>query len=490
MANVNRRWLVRTGTLSAGVLLIAALLVIVNYFGDKYHKRFDWTSSSLYTLSEKSENVVRDLKKDVDFIVFLQPGDELYQPVRELLSQYDAASQRVRVRYVDPQRDRLEAERLIQQYQISGYGVVVASGKDKRVIPSNDLAELDFSGMQMGQAPTLSGFKGEQLFTGAILQLGEGKKPRLIFTTGHGERSLDDQGPEGLAGIQQLLGADNFDVEEWSALGKTAVPPATDLVVIAGPRSPFLQPELSALAAYLNGGGRVLVLVEPVLGQTESASGGGLTPTGFERWLGQFGVKLGSDIVVDPPNTIPGFTAATLFANEYGDHPVTNALSQSKLPVLFSVARSVGRNTSADTAGFTVTELARTSGEGWGETNLSALSEVERGDADLAGPVPLGVAVEAEKPQGRKMRLVVFGDADFATNQLIQANSPNQILLSNALNWLVAREALLAIPPRKTEQVRLNLTQEQGRTVYAIAFVLLPALAAIAGIVVRSRRRR
>ncbi|HYH45340.1 MAG TPA: GldG family protein [Thermoanaerobaculia bacterium] len=487
MENVNRRWLVRTGTLSAGVLLMAALLVIVNYFGHKYHKRFDWTSSRLYTLSEKSENVVRDLEKDVDFIVFLQPGDELYEPVRELLTQYDAASQRVKVRYVDPQRDRMEAERLIQQYQISGYGVVVASGKDKRVIPSNDLAELDFSGMQMGQAPTVSGFKGEQLFTGAVLQLGEGRKPKVIFTTGHGERSLDDQGPEGLAGIQQLLGADNFDVEEWSALGKTAVPPGTDLVVVAGPRSPFLQPELSALAGYLNGGGRVLALVEPTLGQTEGAGGGGLTPTGFESWLGQFGVKLGNDIVIDPQKTIPGFTAATLYSDDYGDHPVTNALSQSKLPVLFSVARSVGRN---ETAGFTITELARTTGEGWGETNLSALAEVERDDNDVAGPVSLGVAVEAEKTQGRKMRLVVFGDSDFATNQLVQANSPNQILLSNALNWLVAREALLAIPPRKTEQVRLNLTQEQGYTVYAIALLLLPVLAAAAGIVVWSRRRR
>lgn len=482
--NVNRRWLVRTGTLSAGVLLIAALLAIVNYFGWKYHKRFDWTSSRLYTLSDKSENVVRDLKKDVDFIVFLQPGDELYEPVRELLSQYDAASQRVRVRYVDPQRDRIEAERLIQQYQISGYGVVVASGKDKRVIPSNDLAELDFSGMEMGQAPTLSGFKGEQLFTGAILQLGEGRKPKLIFTTGHGERSLDDQGPEGLAGIQQLLGQDNFDVEEWSALGKTAVPPGTDLVVIAGPRSPFLQPELSALAAYLNNGGRVLALLEPTLGQME---GTGLTPTGLETWLGQFGVKLGNDIVVDPPNTIPGFTAATLFANEYGDHAVTNALSQSRLPVLFSVARSVA---GGQAAGLTVTELARTSGEGWGETNLAALAEVERDDNDLTGPVSLGVAVEGEKAQGRKTRLVVFGDSDFATNQLVQANSPNQILLSNALNWLVEREALLAIPPRKTEQVRLNLTQEQGLSIYAIVLLLLPALAAAAGIVVWSRRRR
>lgn len=484
MANVNRRWLVRTGTLSAGVLLIAALLVMVNYLGWKYHQRFDWTSSRLYTLSEKSENVVRDLERDVDFIVFLQPGDELFEPVRELLSQYDAASQRVRVRYVDPQKDRIEAERLVSQYQITGYGVVVASGEDRRVIPSGDLAELDFSGMQMGQAPTLSAFKGEQLFTGAILQLNEGRKPRVLFTTGHGERSLDDQGEQGLSAIQEILGADNFDIEEWSALGKTAVPAGTDLVVIAGPKSPFLQPELSGLAAYLNAGGRVLALLDPTLGQAE---GTGLASTGFEGWLGRFGVRLGSDIVVDPPNTIPGFTAATLFSNDYGDHAVTNALVQSRVPVLVSVARSVGRT---EAAGFTVTELARTSDQGWGETNLSALAEVERDDRDLSGPVSLGVAVEAEKGQGRKARLVVFGDSDFATNQLIQGNPPNGILLANALNWLVEREALLAIPPRKTEQVRLNLTKEQGWTVYAIALLLLPGLAALAGIVVWSRRRR
>lgn len=483
MANVNRRWLVRTGTLSAGVLLIAALLGIVNYFGWKYHKRFDWTSSRLYTLSEKSENVVRDLKRDVDFIVFLQPGDELYEPVRELLSQYDAASQRVRLRYVDPQKDRMEAQRLIQQYQISGYGVVVASGTDKRVVPSGDLAELDFSGMQMGQAPTMTGFKGEQLFTGAILQLNEGRKPKVLFTTGHGERSLDDQGQEGLSGIQEILGADNFDVEEWASLGKTAVPPGTDMVVVAGPKSPFLQPELNALAAYLNGGGRLLALIDPVLGQTE---GSGLAATGFESWLNRFGARLGNDIVLDPPNTIPGFTAATLFVNDYGDHPATNALMQSKVPVLVSVVRSVAK---AEAPGFTVTELARTSNEGWGETNLAALAEVERGDTDVAGPVPLGVAVEGSG-EGRKARLVVIGDSDFATNQLIQANSPNQILLANALNWLVEREALLAIPPRKTEQVRLNLTKEQGWTVYGIALLLLPTLAAVAGIVVWSRRRR
>ncbi len=483
--NPNRRWLVRTGTLSASVLLIAALLAIVNYFGWKYHKRFDWTSSDLYTLSDKSRNVVKDLKRDVEILVFLPPGDELYEPVKELTSQYAAASPRIKTRFVDPQRNPVEAQQLIQQYQIAGYGLLVLSGTDRRAIASNDLAEMDFSGMEMGQAPSLKGFKGEQLITGTILQLDEGRKPKVLFTTGHGERSLDSREADGLAGIQEILGADNFDVEEWSSLGKTSIPPGTDLVVVAGPKSPFLNPELGALAAYLNGGGRLLALIEPNLGQTE---GTGVTPSGFETWLTQFGVRLDSDIVVDPPNTIPGYTAATLFANEYGSHPVTNALSQSKLPVLVSVARSVGRAEGAG-QGITVTELFHTSNEGWGETNLAALAEVDRGQGDIFGPVPLGVAAEGER-NGKKMRLVVFGDADFATNQLIQANQPNAILLSNALNWLVQREALLAIPARETEQVRLNLTKEQSWTVYGLSLLLLPSLAAIAGIVVWSKRRR
>ena len=148
MASVStpsRKQLVRTGTLSAGVLLVAALFLILNYLGWKYHHRFDWTAGGVYTLSEKSRNVLKDLDRDVEFVVFLTPGDELYQPVRELLSQYDAESQRVSVRYFDPERNPVEAQQLIQRYGVSNTGLVVAvSGDDRRAIDSSELAEMDY----------------------------------------------------------------------------------------------------------------------------------------------------------------------------------------------------------------------------------------------------------------------------------------------------------------------------------------------------------
>ena len=481
--NVSRRQLVKTGTLSAGVLLVAALLLIVNYLGWKYHKRFDWTAGEIYTLSEKSENVLEGLKRDVEFVVFLTPGSGMYEPVRELLTHYDAASQRVSVRYYDPERNPVEAQQLLQKYNVANPGVVVVSGNDRRVVDSNDLAELDFSGMQMGQAPQMTGFKGEQLFTGAILQLAEGRKPKALFTTGHGERSLDDRDVHGLASIQQILGPDNFELEEWASLGQAAVPAGTDLLVLAGPTSGFLKPELDAFTAYLNNCGRMLVMVDPTLGQT---AGSGLIPTGLDAWLAAYGVKLGNDIVVDPPSTLPTYSPQVFFSNQYGDHPITKPLEQARVPVLLNMARSVA--VGGGVAGMQAIDLLKTSGEGWGESGLAQLETVEKDAADVAGPVPLGVAVE--RTEGKKMRLVVYGDSDFATNQLVQGNPANAVLLANSLNWLAEREALLTIPPKKTEQVRLNLTGGQLRTLYLLTLLVLPGVAVVLGTMVYVRRRR
>lgn len=484
---MSRRQLVRTGVLSAGVLLVAALFLIFNYLGWKYHHRFDWTAGDVYSLSEKSRNVVEELKRDVEFVVFIAPGQELYEPVRELLSQYDAASQRITVRHIDPERNLVEAQQLVDQYAVSSAGVVVVSGAERRVIGSAEMIELDYEGMQMGEAPKMTGFKGEQLFTAALLDLAEGRKPKMLVTTGHGEHSLDDRQEHGLAIIQELLGRENFEVEEWASRPAAAVPPGTDLIVISGPTSPFIESELKTFSDYLNGGGRMLVLVDPTLGQTQ---GSGLISTGLEQWLAGYGMKVGNNIVIDPQNSYPNAPPYLLYPEDYGDHPIVQPLaeSRSKMPTLMNLARSIE---AAPRQGIQATELVRTSGEGWGESGFLEIEKAQKGPQDLAGPLPLGVAVEGPKAEGKQpFRLVVFGDSDFATNQLVVGFPANAALLANSLNWLANREALLTIPPKTTEHVRLNLTGPQLRNFYLAVLLLLPGLAIALGTVVYVRRRR
>jgi ABC-type uncharacterized transport system involved in gliding motility auxiliary subunit len=496
---VRRRQMVKTGTLGAAVLLLTALLLIVNYFGFKYYKRFDWTRTHLYSLSPKTRSILAHLHQDVNAVVFLSPQDELYSPLKETLARYAAVSPRVHVREIDPEKRPIEAQKLIDQYNVKNDGLVLDSGKNRRVLDKAELADFDFSGVQFGQKAQMTGFKGEQVITSALLQLSEGRKPKALFTTGHGESSLDDPGPRGLAGAQEALARDDFEVSEWASLGKPAVPPGTDVVVIAGPKGSFVQPELDALTAYLKGDGRLLVLLDPVMGR----AAGGLVPTGLEAWLAGYGVKVDNDIVVDPGNPLPFFGPETIFVNKYGDHPITRPLSRDKLPSLLSLVRSLGKG---NAPGYTVTPLLETTPGGWGETDLGHLEKVAKDPTDIQGPVTVAVAVNQGAPEPpadpdapppppkpastKGPRLVVVGDSDFAGNQLLQANFGNSVLLSNSMNWLVDRQQLLSIPPKKTEQVHLSLTQSEIRTVYLLSLFVLPGLGVVLGALVYVKRRR
>jgi ABC-type uncharacterized transport system involved in gliding motility auxiliary subunit len=512
MAAPTRKQIVQSSTLGAGVILVAALVLLGNYFAWKYHKRFDWTGSKLYTLSEKSANVIKALDKDIEAVIFMRPSEELFAPTEELLERYASASPRIKVRTVDPDKNLAETQQVAQRYGLKNANVVVFdNGKDRRVIETSDLAEFDYSGMQMGEGPRMTGFKGEQRFTGAILELEEAKKPKILFTTGHGERSLDGFDQDGLSQTQDLLGKDNFDLQSWASLGKNAVPEGTDLVVIAGPTSGFTAPELTALSAYLAQGGRLLAMIDPTLPGGSTA----LVDTGLRDFLAGWGVKLGDDIVVDPSNPLPFFGAETIFSSSYGDHPITRSLQQAQVPSVLALARSVGK--AAAPAGYEVMDLVKTSAEGWAETDLAALKAVKKDPQDGAGPVTLAVAVEpageAPKPpapeedddaiappkpaepakdpaaEAKKARLVVFGDSDFATNAQI-ASAGNATLLNDTFNWLVARQQALGIAAKTPEQVRLSLTSGQLSGIFWTVIGLLPLASVVAGVAVYLRRRR
>jgi ABC-type uncharacterized transport system involved in gliding motility auxiliary subunit len=493
--------------LSVGVLLVAALFLLVNYFGWKYHQRFDWTESEIYSLSEKSENVLEAIANDVDVVVYMEPGDPLYQPVRELLARYEAASPRVTVREVDPSRNLAEAQALVDRYAIDSVNVILfESGENRRLVDSADLAEYDYSGLQFGQGPRMTGFKGEQSFTSALVELSGGESPKVLFTTGHGELQLSDFSPAGLSGLEELLERDSFEVESWASLGQATVPEDTQLVVIAGPTANLLEPELETLASFMADGGRLLVLIDPTL-----AAAGGLVDTGLGAFLSRFGVVLGDDIVVDPANPLPFFGADTIYVNSYGSHVITRSLGQTELPTILSLARSV--SVESDLEGFETAELLMTTAEGWGETDLANLERVQLDDEDLAGPVSLGVAVSAPAPAGQATsgsaesvdpgsetggedeapatlgeRLVVIGDATFATNGQLQ-NVGNLTLISNALNWLVERESLVGIAAKTPESVSLSLSAGQMRRIFWLAVLGLPALVVALGIFVYRRRR-
>ena len=480
---------VRVGTSAAAIALGAALLVVVNYLGTRHWVRGDWTKAKIYSLSETTKKIVTGLKNPVRVTVFMTRGSRLFVPVRELLSRYKALSSNIQVEELDPERNPARAEQLVKEFGIRQSTVVFRSGEKKKYVEEDKLADVDFSSAGMGGSPEIKAFKGEEQFTSAILAVTENQFMKVYFTAGHGEPSVDGrERGRGFADAKQLLERDNLSVGTWNCLGKPDLPADAGVIVVAGPRIAWLDPETGALDRYLAGGGHVLVLADPVL------PGAGAPPPdfGLGKFLADRGARLGVDIVVDPANAVPMVGPETLIANRYGTHPIVRSLSAGGLPTVFPLARSVQKTDPASTA-FSFTTLIETTADGWGETSLSKLETegVVKDDKDTKGPVTIAAAVAPadEKKAGDKpARLVVVGNSRFVANGAL-ANAGNANLFLNAVHWLVGQEKLVGIAPKTPEQASLALTQAQVRRIGLFAILGMPAFAIALGVWVWYRRR-
>jgi ABC-type uncharacterized transport system involved in gliding motility auxiliary subunit len=463
-----------------GIILVAALLVMANWLGYRHYVRGDWTKAKMYSLSDKTLNIVKDIKDDVKITVFMTPSTPLFTETKELLDRYKAKSPKISVEYIDPERDPLRTRTLAQEFGVSAANTVVfASGANKKYVTSDQLAEYDYSGMQMGQPPTMKGFKGEEQFTSAIFAVVNPKTPKIYFTQGHGELDPESMSQDGISQLKEMLKRDNLEVAKTSLLsGQT--PGDADLIVIAGPKVPFAEQEKTALTAYLDMGGRLLALLDPVITAQQR-------PAGLDDLLKGRGVQLNSDVVLDPAKRLPFVSLASVYADEFRSHPVVDRMQ--RMAVLLPLARSVATVTAP---GATSSILLVTSDQGWGETNLAELlksGQANKDDKDTQAPVPLGVAAQSETDKEKGWRLIVFGNSQFIGDGQI-SNVGNVNLALNAVNWLVKREAAIGIAPRSPEQVHLYLSAAQLRNTFLISLVGLPLAGIVLGVVVWLRRRR
>jgi ABC-type uncharacterized transport system involved in gliding motility auxiliary subunit len=473
------------------VILAVALTVMVNWLSARRWVREDLTSTQIYTLSEKSENILSDLPENIEVVVFMTPATSMYDQVRELLERYKAASDKISVEYIDPEREPLKTTQLAEKFGVQVADTVVfVLGDRTKYVTSDQMAEMDYSGMQYGQGPTMRAFKGEEQFTSAILSLVAPDVPKVYFVTSHGEAALEGGGGSGdrsLAVLGDTLKRENMEAADVSLLSGE-VPADADVVAIVGPTRAYTESEITALETFLDRGGRLLVALDPLI---EPA--GTMRPTRLEEMLAARGVIVNDDLVVDPSRRLPFYDLSAVYLQDFLSHPVTSGLEG--FAVLFTVARSL----TADDAEAAV--LVQTSDDGWGETDLGMLlrgEPVAVDDGDTAGPAVVAVAVEGAATgaeagaeglsEPTTYRLVVFGDSDFMTDLDI-ANAGNAVLAGNAFNWLAARDSLVGIPPRDVEQVSLFLTQQQMRNLLLLVLVGMPCAAILLGVLVWRKRR-
>ncbi len=215
----------RLGSLTvASVLIVAGILVAINYIAARENKRWDLTANGVYTLSEQSKKVVANLDAPLKMIVFAMPTE--FDRYRQRLPEYEYASKKVSIEYVDPDKNPT----LARQYQVQSYGTIVLLYKDRTERVTSD---------------------AEQDVTNGIIKVVTGKQKKIYFTQGHGEKDPTSSERTGYNGIAAALQRENDTTDKLVLAQQTDVPADATEVVVAGPKTDFLPQEADMLRRYL-----------------------------------------------------------------------------------------------------------------------------------------------------------------------------------------------------------------------------------------------
>ena len=449
----------RVANLIAFVLSLGAVLAVavaLQAFSDLYNRRVDLTETQLLSLSPYTLSVLSEIKQPLKVDLYYERGER--QRSRDLLELMKDHSPNLSYELVDLDRNPARAK----EHRVDHYDRAVLFYEGREVVV--------FAG-------------SEESLTGGIARILAERARVLYFLDGHKERSLGAGTGENWSRAAQALRNEGYEIRPLSLVKLTDVPPDASAVVLAGPETDVAEGELNALTGYLQRGGSVLVVVDPIA-----------LPR-LEAWVAGYGFALGDDVVIDRANRVYGSDGTNVVVPYYRDHEAVRTMTT---PSVLGRARSVDIAAGhQDDVARGPAIVARTAKESFAAQDASRTRAGEvtfDEQRDRQGPIGIMavtlVAPDSDKPG----RLALLGDADFASDAFFSLMG-NKNLLVNTIGWLVPTGAEGARPQSAATQLGpmspMYVSDELAQTIFLVAVVAQPAIVLLIGIaVVVGRRRR
>ena len=467
-----------THTLRMILIFLTLLAIYLCFYFELVSMRKDFSRERLYSLSKQSREIIESLQKPVRILVFDDPGPA--NLIWEMLRLYARRSDLIEVEAVDAHKDPL----LAAKYGVKDKGTCVFTSPDREPLSIGRSELVRQTSDEAGRRQIE--FRYEEKFTAALQTLTTSDHGLCYFVTGHGERSIDDTGPNGLSKAREALALEQLESQSINLAVKNT--PSIDAVlVVPGPRKPLSPGEKESLHRHVRQGGRVIILVDPL---TDSQG----IDIKIDSLLSRWGVILHNDLVVDKANhfRIQGKTDAVFFpVLVYVDHDIIRPLENRRIRVAFFGARSLSRS-STPPSGILYETLLMTSGTGYGETSFTDSDRVLRYDRkeDLAAPVTVGATLQIRGEGGeREGRVVIYGDSGFLANRVLD-NGGHRDLWINTLRWLFDQKEKITLRPRVDQVGEILLSAQQEQTALIYFLLVQPGLLIAGGLFFVYRRQR
>jgi gliding-associated putative ABC transporter substrate-binding component GldG len=332
------------------LVTVLLFLVLLNILGQKYFSRLDLSEEKRYSISEASQNILRNLDEQVYIEVYLT-GDlntsfkRLERSIREKLEDFSLyGGQNIQYRFVNPD-DILDTKKRNEFYQdltkkglspTNLYETVQGKKVQKTIVPG---VVISYKNKEQGVL-LLKGNKAtspsEQLnqsienveyeLISAIQRISIRQKPLLAFIEGYGQvppqKTFDF-----FNSLSEQYIIDRVNLKKKSSLLDY------DAIILAQPKERLQEAERYKIDQFIMHGGKALFFIDKVQMELDSIAINGAYAFGYDLniddMLFRYGVRINLDLVQDQQ-------AGSLLINvgRLGDKPNLQKIPFPYYPVL------------------------------------------------------------------------------------------------------------------------------------------------------------
>jgi hypothetical protein len=448
----------RVGEMATSGLTIAlalSLLMVTCNIAEQRNVRRDLSYFKTSSPGESTIQIARSVNEPIRALLFFPPVNPVTNEVRGYMQALTAAGGRL----VVAEHDVLVDKKLAQEYRVTKPGAIVLAYNDKFEIVQ---LTVDEKRLQREARTELRELDGK--INTALLQVVRARR-KAYMVTGHGEINdeMSDWGKNPGAQATQLgniLRSLNYEALPLGIMTGLAsqVPDDADLVLLLAPTMPLADEELASLDAYLAGGGKMLIVLDP---ETEVELG---------RLEQRLGVRVDRVPITDDKNFLPVTRTAAdrrvIVTSLFSAHASTTTLSrlasskaadtQLEQATLFINTGSIENVDVKDGPVPQRTFVIRAMSEAFADVNgnfqfdegterrarYALAAAVESREDEAKEQKPRDPTLPADvKQQADPMRVMVFADADIFLDEH-QAGWPQILgpMVVDAIKWLGGEE--------------------------------------------------
>jgi ABC-type uncharacterized transport system involved in gliding motility auxiliary subunit len=455
-----------TNTLVLSLAVVGIFIVLTLFLNSVDGLQWDWTKNKQFTLSEQTRTTLSNLNSPINVTLFVVSDDQLAEQAKGLLREYEKKTKQITLTIINPEKK----PSLATQYEISRFGTAYFEQGEKR--ERVDLQDI----VGQGESETSYEFRGEQKFTQAILNLTSENRSTLYFVAGHNELPT-----ERLSMFRESLSDEGYAVNDVNLVREGKIPADATALFFLGPLDDLSEAEYKLLADYLKGAGKLFLGI----GFADKLDAW----NNWNKLLGTYGIRNQKAVVMELQQSLSSDPLAIVPL--YESHPITEKLQASDYA---TVMPGVLALTAADNNTAWVTRpLLKTSENAYGKTDLSlfkrsnvTMTDIQKTDADLAGPLDIAYAVESADGKGKA---IIVGNSLFLSNDFF-GELGNRDFALNSVGWLAENKNAVTIRPRVESMQQATILPGQAMWIFYGSVIGLPLVLLLVGVIIWLRRRK